>query len=46
MLECLVVQSKAQLRYPLGPELIWDPFSQGCPEPPLKTLPVEVAGVL
>lgn len=46
MLGCLVVQSIAQLRYPLGPELIWDPFSQGCPEPPLKTLPVEVAGVL
>lgn len=41
-----VVQSVAQLRYPLGPELTWDPFSQGCPEPPLKTFPVEVSGAL
>ena len=46
MLGCLVVQSIAQLRYPLGPELTWDPFSQGCAEPPLKTFPVELAGAL
>lgn len=46
MLVCLVFQSVAQLRYPLGPEMIWDPFSQGCTEPPLKSLPVEVAGAL